>query len=409
MESCCGILITQLPFGAPARHLISVAEFAPATDGIGQLNTMNPWHDVEPGKRAPEIVDCIIEVPRGSRNKYELDKKTGLLRLDRVLYSAVFYPANYGFIPRTYCDDRDPLDILVLGQEPVVPMCIVTARPIGMMQMVDQNEEDDKIIAIHENDPAVSHFRDISQLPEHTLNELQRFFEDYKILEHKRVRIERFFGRVDAQNVIAKSLRLYTDSYDDEGRKRADAPLLQSELRDRNPAASPSRSVRIEHARREAQRLQHLDQPEPATPTPQYEPVATTGVEPAGAIAADGIPASMQKLEVAEAPSGAPEPLAESATRSAIAPITFDFHTLDAHAPRGQATNLSESTSDSRPAPSTSSSQAGIGAEAAETATRGAVAPELAGEAPGHHTNGNDSTGSGAPDLSTTMPDDQKA
>ena len=212
---------------------------------------MNPWHDVEPGKRAPEIVDCIIEVPRGSRNKYELDKKTGLLRLDRVLYSAVFYPANYGFIPQTYCDDRDPLDILVLGQEQVVPMCIVTARPIGMMQMVDQNEEDDKIIAIHENDPAVAHYRDISQLPEHTLNELQRFFEDYKILEHKKVRIERFFGRVDAQNVIAKSLRLYVDSYNPDGSKRADAPILESERRNRS-TSSPSRSVRIDAARREA-------------------------------------------------------------------------------------------------------------------------------------------------------------
>jgi inorganic pyrophosphatase len=115
---------------------------------------VHPWHGIEPGKRAPEIVDCIIEVPRGSRNKYELDKTSGLLRLDRVLYSAVFYPANYGFIPQTYCDDQDPLDILVLGQEPVVPMCILTARPIGVMQMIDQDEEDDKIIAVHEHDPA---------------------------------------------------------------------------------------------------------------------------------------------------------------------------------------------------------------------------------------------------------------
>src|SRR6188768_2835058 len=142
----------------------------------------HPWHDVTPGEHLPSEFNALVEIPMGSSVKYELDKKTGLLRLDRVLYSAVFYPANYGFIPQTYCDDRDPLDILVLGQEQVVPMCILTARPIGMMQMVDQNEEDDKIIAIHENDPAVSHFRDISQLPEHTLNELQRFFEDYKIL-----------------------------------------------------------------------------------------------------------------------------------------------------------------------------------------------------------------------------------
>ena len=147
---------------------------------------MNPWHDIEPRKSTPDTLDCIIEIPRGGRLKYELDKESGLLRLDRVLYSAVFYPANYGFIPRTYCDDSDPLDILVLGQEPVMPLSILTARPIGVMQMIDQDEEDDKIIAIHEHDPAYNHLRDISQLPDHTLNELQRFFEDYKILEHKK-------------------------------------------------------------------------------------------------------------------------------------------------------------------------------------------------------------------------------
>lgn len=215
---------------------------------------MNPWHDIEPGNRAPEIVDCIIEVPRGSRNKYELDKKSGLLRLDRVLYSAVFYPANYGFIPRTYCDDKDPLDILVLGQEQVVPMCILTARPIGLMQMVDENEEDDKIIAIHEHDPAFTHYRDISHLPEHTLNELQRFFEDYKALEHKNVRIERFLGRIDAHNIIAKSLRLYADSFASDGSRRADAPPLPHEEATEYSASlrQPSRSARFNAARRAA-------------------------------------------------------------------------------------------------------------------------------------------------------------
>src|SRR5215203_1619021 len=139
---------------------------------------MHPWHDIYVDDHIiGAVFPAIIEVPMGSKNKYELDKESGLLRLDRVLYSAVFYPANYGFIPRTYCDDKDPLDILVLGQEQVVPMCILTARPIGLMQMVDENEEDDKIIAIHEHDPAFTHYRDISHLPEHTLNELQRFFE----------------------------------------------------------------------------------------------------------------------------------------------------------------------------------------------------------------------------------------
>jgi inorganic pyrophosphatase len=187
---------------------------------------MNAWHDVSPGEKTPYDVDCIIEIPRGSHNKYELDKASGLLRLDRVLYSAVFYPANYGFIPQTYCDDCDPLDILVLGQDSVVPLCIMTARPIGVMQMVDDDEEDDKIIAIHENDPAYQHFEDISQLPEHTLNELQRFFQDYKKLEHGDVRIELMLGRDDAYEVVQRSLELYKQCFEPGGKPKTDAPSL---------------------------------------------------------------------------------------------------------------------------------------------------------------------------------------
>jgi inorganic pyrophosphatase len=213
---------------------------------------MNPWHDVEPGKNTPELVECIIEIPRSSRLKYELDKDSGLLRLDRVLYSAVFYPHNYGFIPRTYCDDHDPLDILVLGQEAVVPLCILTARPIGVMQMVDQNEEDDKIIAIHEHDPAVAHLRDINQLPAHTLNELQRFFEDYKALENKVVRIERFRGCAAAHDIIEKSLQLYTDSFHADGSKRDDAPMLKSDMLREKSQRTPSRNARLDAARRHA-------------------------------------------------------------------------------------------------------------------------------------------------------------
>ena len=280
---------------------------------------MNPWHDVDPGKRAPETIDCIIEVPRGSRNKYELDKKTGLLRLDRVLYSAVFYPANYGFIPQTYCDDHDPLDILVLGQEQVVPMCILTARPIGVMQMVDQNEEDDKIIAIHENDPAVAHFRDISQLPEHTLNELQRFFEDYKILEHKKVRIERFDGRVQAHNIITKSLRLYTDSFNPDGSKRSDAPVLPSEMRGHQTTGgrTPSRTASVEAARRHAAGLDSgaEDNDAPAfVPAPLIDPPETE---------------SESEFDVVD-------DMPESAKIASHDPdeIQFDFQMLDAHAPR---------------------------------------------------------------------------
>src|SRR6058998_3051355 len=147
---------------------------------------MHPWHDsYVDDALVDKAFPVIIEVPKGSKNKYELDKETGLLRLDRVLYSAVHYPADYGFIPRTYCDDGDPLDILVLGQEPVVPMCIMRARAIGVMAMRDEKGLDDKVIAVHLDDPAVSQYSHIREIPQHVLLELKRFFEDYKTLEHK--------------------------------------------------------------------------------------------------------------------------------------------------------------------------------------------------------------------------------
>lgn len=214
---------------------------------------MNPWHDIEPRISNTEVMDCVIEIPRGSHLKYELDKASGLLRVDRVLYSAVFYPANYGFIPRTYCDDHDPLDILVLGQEPVAPLTILTARPIGVMQMIDQDEEDDKIIAVHEHDPAYNHLRDISQLPEHTLNELQRFFEDYKVLELKKVRIERFKGRTDAYTIIENAFKLYDECFQNGVRVRPDPEPKLPQTR------TPSRQARIEAARRAAEHLTSQD------------------------------------------------------------------------------------------------------------------------------------------------------
>ena len=172
---------------------------------------MNAWHDVDLGTEVPEYFRAVIEIPIGSRVKYELDKSTGLLRVDRVLYSSVHYPANYGFLPRTYCDDNDPLDVLVLGQVEVVPLCILRAKAIGVMQMIDQNEEDDKIIAVHADDPEYRDYRDISELPEHRLKSLRRFFEDYKALEMKQVKVERFMGRIDACNIIAQSMKLYAD------------------------------------------------------------------------------------------------------------------------------------------------------------------------------------------------------
>ncbi len=173
----------------------------------------HPWHDipVDPadiGERLP----VVIEIPAGTKNKYELDKFSGLLKLDRVLHSSVRYPANYGFIPRTYCDDGDPLDVLVLGQEPVHPLTIVYARPIGVMHMRDQGKADDKVLAVHGMDPAVSHIHTLEQAPPHMLKEIERFFLDYKVLEEKEVVVDPFEGRERALAIITQALRDY-ESY----------------------------------------------------------------------------------------------------------------------------------------------------------------------------------------------------
>jgi len=171
---------------------------------------MHPWHDSYVDDALVESVfPVIIEVPKGSKNKYELDKETGLLRLDRVLYSAVHYPADYGFIPRTYCDDGDPLDALVLSQEPVHPLTIVEARAIGVMRMRDEKGIDDKIVAVSVRDPAFAGYTDKSQLPAHMLLEIRRFFEDYKVLEHKQVVVEDLLGVADAVRIIREALDLY--------------------------------------------------------------------------------------------------------------------------------------------------------------------------------------------------------
>jgi len=172
---------------------------------------MHPWHDLELGEDVEAFVRAIIEIPKGAKVKYELDKATGLLVVDRVLHSAVHYPANYGFLPRTYCDDGDPLDVLVLGQEPVVPLCVMRARAIGVMTMRDEKGQDDKVIAVHVDDPEYVHYRDISELPPHRLRELERFFLDYKVLEHKIVTIQDMRGRIDAVRVIREAAQLYRD------------------------------------------------------------------------------------------------------------------------------------------------------------------------------------------------------
>ena len=173
----------------------------------------NPWHTVNIGKEAPEVVNGIIEIPKGSRAKYELDKESGLLILDRVLYSAMYYPANYGFIPKTYCDDNDPLDILILSQIDLVPRCIVPAKVIGVMRMLDNGEADDKIIAVAAHDMSVNHINDASELPQHFRREIQNFFEDYKKLENKQVVVEEIQDREVAIEIVKKSLIDYVKHF----------------------------------------------------------------------------------------------------------------------------------------------------------------------------------------------------
>jgi inorganic pyrophosphatase len=176
-------------------------------------DNFNPWHHVSPGDDLPNIVNGIIEIPKGSRAKYELDKQSGLLRLDRVLYSSVYYPANYGFIPQSYCDDKDPLDILVFSQVDLVPLCIVPAKVIGVMRMLDNGEADDKIIAVAAGDPSVSHVNDISEMPEHFISEMRSFFEDYKKLEKKTVVVEDFLGKDMAIQILNDAFKLYQEKF----------------------------------------------------------------------------------------------------------------------------------------------------------------------------------------------------
>ena len=175
----------------------------------------NPWHNVEIGEGSPSIVNSIIEIPKGSKAKYELDKATGLLRLDRVLYSSVYYPANYGFIPRTLGEDHDPLDILVLSQVDIQPLCIVRAKVIGVMRMIDSGEGDDKIIAVAADDMSVNHVETVTQLREHFNSELRHFFEEYKRLENKTVLVEDFQDVEIAKEIIVKAIDDYQKTYGD--------------------------------------------------------------------------------------------------------------------------------------------------------------------------------------------------
>jgi inorganic pyrophosphatase len=169
---------------------------------------MHPWHDLSPGLEAPEVVQSLIEIPKGTRAKYEIDKVSGLLKLDRVLFSSMYYPTNYGFIPQTYCGDGDPLDILVLSQVNFEPRCLVDAIPIGVMRMYDKGQ-DDKIIAVCANDISVSHIREIEELPVSFQEEIINFFEEYKKLERKLVDVEPLQNSTVARKIILEAIAAY--------------------------------------------------------------------------------------------------------------------------------------------------------------------------------------------------------
>ena len=177
-------------------------------------NVLHPWHGAHYGKNIPEKVNALIEIPQGSRTKYEIDKETGLLIMDRVIHSSFHYPVNYGFIPQTLGLDGDPLDILVLCSQTIQPLCLVEATVIGNMQMIDSGEEDDKIIAVATNDPSVNHIRNINELPKHFFNELKHYFEEYKVLENKEVRIDNFQTKEEAYGIIKDAIELYTKKFE---------------------------------------------------------------------------------------------------------------------------------------------------------------------------------------------------
>lgn len=170
---------------------------------------MNIWHDINDSRiKADSFVACI-EIPKGSKKKYELDKETGLIILDRILYTSTHYPANYGFIPRTYSQDNDPLDVLVLCNETFDPLVLVRCYPIGVIKMVDQNESDEKIIAVCQNDPSMNGYKDISELPQHNFEEIKHFFNVYKTLEGKEAMVTEVLGADDARKIIQDAIDEY--------------------------------------------------------------------------------------------------------------------------------------------------------------------------------------------------------
>lgn len=177
------------------------------------MYVLHPWHGASYGSNIPERVNALIEIPQGSKTKYEIDKKTGLLILDRIVYSSFHYPINYGFIPQTLGLDGDPLDILVMCSESIQPLCLVEATVIGNMQMIDNGEVDDKIIAVAANDPTVNHITSIEELPKHFIAVLRNYFEQYKVLEHKVVEIDEFQDKATAYKIISASIEHYKEKF----------------------------------------------------------------------------------------------------------------------------------------------------------------------------------------------------
>ena len=173
----------------------------------------NIWHNMNVKRVTPSDFICVIEIPKGSKNKYELDKETGYIILDRILYTSTHYPANYGFIPRTYGDDGDPLDVLLLCSEPVSPLTLVRAYPIGVISMLDSGKRDEKIIAVPFNDPTYNSYHDISELPAHVVEEMEHFFRIYKALENKTTDVNEQGNREEAIRVIEHCLDNYIDKF----------------------------------------------------------------------------------------------------------------------------------------------------------------------------------------------------
>ena len=174
---------------------------------------MNIWHDIDRSRITAEKFEALIEIPKGCKEKYELDKETGLLKLDRVLYTSTVYPANYGFIPKTLSDDGDPLDVLVLGNHAIYPMSLVTCSPIGVIKMIDGGEFDEKIIAVPINDPTYKDFKDIHELPAHLFDEMMHFFEIYKVLEHKITAVKEICPKEEAINIIKENIHRYEETF----------------------------------------------------------------------------------------------------------------------------------------------------------------------------------------------------